>query len=250
MKKARRPAVAVRHDSMEVAATVLGPVVAFLARAGVGKTDIESAVRNVYAHQKPAKKTVKLTTLRDSEPFVNLVATWTREANYLDASGEPRDLSIRGRYGFASLARQAAPGIGAQRALEVLKDYGNIQRLENRRVRLVRPFFHIRGENTLAFEPSVRFLLDAASNVRKSSQRESGNSDPTKGHFWRSVDTRTLPREMLSSYLSFVKEHSLAFLQDVDAWLLENASTEQAKRRQRRVRVGVGLFTFESGQKE
>lgn len=250
VKPTRRDLLQAKVEKAAVAEKVLEPVVSFLARAGVGKAELDSAVSKIWAKHELPRTSVTLTTLRDPQPFVELVTAWTRDSNYLDSAGEPRDLSIRGRYGFNSLVRASSPSTSPKMALSVLQSYGNVIRLKTKRVRLAKPFFHIRGDNRLAFEPSVRFLLDAAGNVRESAGRKMALRDPAGEHFWRSVDSRVLPKRYMSAYLKFVKEHSLAFLQDVDDWLVEKATSPSKRSVKQGRRVGVGLFTFESSDNE
>jgi hypothetical protein len=185
-----------------------------------------------------------LASLIDPQPYVDLVTTWARHPDYLDARGLPRDLTSRGKSGFASLVHRTSPKLSPAKAAETLVAYGNVQVLANRRLRLTKPFFHIRTEKTLAFEPSVRFLVDAAGNVKSSLNdvAKTKNSASQHRHFWRAVETRSIPEHRVKEFLSFVKDQSLSFLQDVDDWLSESGSPITSKRKT--TRIGLGLFTF------
>ncbi|MET0292478.1 MAG: DUF6502 family protein, partial [Steroidobacteraceae bacterium] len=184
-----------------------------------------------------------LSNLVDPKPFIELIGLWSRNPDYLDEDGLPRDLSVTGRFGFATLVRRSNLKVSTSEALSILLEYGNVE-LVKRKVKLTKPFFHIRSNETLAFEPSVRFLLDAAGNVSSSLSKGEGSDGKLDEHFWRSVDTHALPQAKRKEYLAFVKASSLSFLQDIDDWLSEHACAPAS--RAKKVRVGLGLFTLES----
>lgn len=231
----------------EVAERLLAPVLRFLQQAGISEKDAQAAFKSAWKSSSRDQQgaSVSLTNLADPQPFVDLIGVWTRNSEYLDRQGMPRELSIGGRLGFASLLRRANVNLSTKSALAVLLDYGNVERA-GKRVKLIKPFFHIRSRDSLAFEPSVRFLLDAAGNVSDSLSRREGPRGEEDDHFWRTVDTKELPRAKRRAYLEFVKASSLSFLQDIDDWLSENACVPRS--RAKRVRVGLGLFTLGSDE--
>lgn len=230
-------------NPQEVAGDLLEPVLRFLQQSGISRADAERAFQLAWAsaaRQHPPK--VRLASLTDPQPFVDLVATWCRNPRFLDKTGLPRSLTIRGRGGFASLVREVAPSLEVNQALKVLVAYGNVERLRSGHLKLLRPFFHIRTDNRLAFEPSVRFLVDAAGNVKSSLAAGPRENAGGVRHFWRAVETRTIPRRRVRHFLQFVKDQSLTFLQDIDDWLAQNSQTKSRSL----TRVGVGMFTFGS----
>ncbi len=229
----------------DVAQELLEPVLSFLQQAGITEAEASRAFRSAWIKSKKAKSApVSLESLEDTQPFVDLVAAWSRHSAYLSKEGLPRDLPIRGQNGFASLVKKVAPKLEPRKALLLLHAYGNVERLPNGKVRLTKPFFHIKSGGRLAFEPSVRFLLDAARNVKASLRDPSAGKGRDAGlqHFWRTVDSTNLPQSRRKAYLAFVKELSLTFLQDVDDWLSENSSG--ATRKGKTGRVGLGLYTI------
>lgn len=202
------------------------------------------AVRSAWRNPSRNRgRKVALTSLVDAQPYVDLIALWTRHSNYLDDEGLPRALPLAGRNGFGSLVKRANVGSSSKTALATLLDYGNVETI-GQRVVLTKPFFHIRSQESLAFEPSVRFLLDAASNVKSSLDRAPRKSRTRAEPFWRSVVSSSLPKGRRADFLAFVKASSLSFLQDIDDWLSQNADASAIRRDN--VRVGLGLFTVDS----
>jgi hypothetical protein len=239
-----------RSESFEthqraVAQELLDPVLRFIAQSGITEEDARTAFNRAWrkAQGAPGKR-VKLASLADPQPYVDLVTTWARHPDYLDASGRPRDLPNRGKSGFASLVRRTSPALSPIKVAEVLVAYGNVQILPNRRLKLTKPFFHIRTGKRLAFEPSVRFLVDAAANVKSSLNDTSESRDHSNQHqhFWRAVETRSIPERRVKEFLLFVKDQSLSFLQDMDDWLSESGNSVTSKTKT--TRMGLGLFTF------
>jgi hypothetical protein len=227
----------------EVAESLLAPVLKFLRQAGISERDAVAAFQSAWKTSSDQRGgSLSLTNLANPQPFVDLVGIWTRNSDYLDRAGLPRELAVGGRFGFAALVRKAQINLSPREAMAVLLEYGNVERVGSR-IKLTKPFFHIRSGDSLAFEPSVRFLLDAAGNVSDSLSKRADSQGRT-GHFWRTVDTRELPRAKCRAYLDFVKVSSLSYLQDIDDWLSENACAPSS--RAKRVRVGLGLFTLGS----
>lgn len=228
----------------EVAEELLEPVLSFLKQAGISEANAAKAFKRAWNKSSGKRSSaVALESLKDPQPYVDLVAAWSRRSEFLSKDGLPRDLPIGGRNGFSSMVRKVAPTLEPKKALLLLHAYGNVERLPDGKVRLTKPFFHIKSDKQLAFEPSVRFLLDAARNVKQSLHDARGKGSQVKApSFWRTVDSKNLPLARRQAYLAFVKELSLTFLQDVDDWLSENSVETSGPARV--ARVGLGLFTI------
>lgn len=229
----------------DVAEELLEPVLSFLQQAGISEVEASKAFRAAWNRARKKKTApIALESLEDTQPYVDLVTAWSRQSTYLGKDGLPRDLPIRGESGFASMVKRIAPKLEPRKALLLLHAYGNIEKLPNGRVRLTKPFFHIKSDGRLAFEPSVRFLVDAARNVKASLQdSDKAEQGASQAHnFWRTVDSKNLPASRRKAYAAFVKELSLTFLQDVDDWLSENSTNGRGKSKSGR--VGLGMFTI------
>lgn len=229
-----------------VAEDLLEPILQFLQQAGISEPEASAAFRSAWkrSSKQKAAAAVRLESLENPQPFVNLIGAWSRNPAYLRQDGSTRDLTMRGRHGFAALVRQHAPSMEPKRALSLLRSFGNVEQLRDGKIRLTKPFFHIKSDRKLAFEPSINFLLDAARNVRASLAASNGRTVNSKGaqHFWRAVDANNIPDAKRKEFLIFIKSLSLTFLQDVDDWLSENESTAGSTNRSGR--LGLGLFTI------
>lgn len=248
MAKRTHPQPAIARPEL-VAEQLLEPILRFLHQAGISEADAKRAFAGAWKKSaRRGENQVEFNSLEDPQPYIDIVGLWCRHPAFLDTSGLPRDLPLRGPSGFAALVRLVAPDMHSQNALDVLVSYGNVQKSPENKFRLTKPFFHIRTDHALAFEPSVRFLLDAAGNVKGSLGIRHGKRSAQKRsqHFWRSVDSSYLPRSLTKEYLAFVKTLSLTFLQDIDDWLAEHSAKPGSKSKV--ARVGLGLFTIESSK--
>jgi hypothetical protein len=151
-KKTSNPPTVARPEL--VAEGLLEPILHFLHQAGVSEADAKRAFAGAWKKSaRRGRHKVEFSSLKDPQPYVDIVGLWCRHPGFLDKSGLPRDLPLRGASGFASLVRMVEPNLNAKSALDVLVAYGNVQKVQRGKFRLTKPFFHIRTDSALAFEP-------------------------------------------------------------------------------------------------
>ncbi len=227
------------------AADLLRPVVAFLHASGMKREGINRAFRSVHAEAAKSRTRVPVRRLDGVGMYAEIVGNWTKNPDFLDATGRPRLLGYSGRRSFTTLVAMTDKSARPKEVLATLYRYGNVAR-ERRKLRLLRPFFHVRSTNGLAYEPSAHFLADASATVHQL-LKSSALKNEAPQLFWRTAYTSDLPVGMTSAYIEFARKQSLLFLQQIDDWLQAHAKPRLASAKTRR--VGVGLFSICSQKK-
>lgn len=235
-KKSKTPDVV----SEQVAVELVLPILAFLQASGMSMNRAELAFHAAWNRALRVKHSVSVSTLKDANEYTAIVGLWTRHPDFLDAKGNPRKLTYRGKRGFYKLTQRASPKLKPADALVVLVKYGNVEKHKNGTFSLVRPFFHVRSADSLAFEPSARFLSAASATVATLLGKQKRYDNPPR-LFWRIADTDSLPVSAIPAYIDFARSRSLIFLQEIDEWLQAHVTTLHGRRCRR---VGLGLFSI------
>ena len=224
-----------------VAQELLTPILKFLIASGITSDIASDAFDTAWKRAARSKSRVSVVPLANTDLYRDIVAAWVSRPSYLDSSGRPRVLAIRGKKSFSELVASVDPAMTVTDAISVLRRYGNVRRMSDNRIKLLSSFFHVRSDRLLAFEPSVRFLADASATINAIMSKSPHNSRAAP-HFWRIAEARQLPLSQMKPYIEFVRRRSLGYLQEVDEWL--RAHDPVHKRGEKRVRAGVGLFSI------
>lgn len=226
----------------EIAANeLLQPILTFLAAAGLDSETAFSAFKNAWEAAIAITPKVKIGRLSDIVAYTDIVASWVQHPNYLSNRGLPKTLPFAGRNSFTELVESVDPSVSPTDALIELEKYGNVLQLPKGKIKLIKSFFHFRSDSALAFEPSVRFLLDASATVNsiiKGSQ--SGFVEPDR--FWRVVSSPKISPNLVEPYLEFARRRTLVCLQEIDEWLRAHESHDNAD--VELTRVGLGVFSI------
>jgi hypothetical protein len=240
MNKKKLRAQASDVVSEQVALELVFPVLAFLQASGMSMKRAEVTFHKAWNRALRVKHSVSISNLQDANDYAEVVGLWTKHPDYVDTKGIPRKLTYRGKRGFHKLVQRASQKLAPADALAVLTKYGNVEKTKAGTLSLVRPFFHVRSTDNLAFEPSARFLSAASATVANVlGKQQSYGGLPRL--FWRTADTDKLPASAIPSYMDFARSRSLIFLQEIDEWLQAHVTTlSKGKCR----RVGLGLFSI------
>jgi Family of unknown function (DUF6502) len=223
--------------------SLLNPIAAFLCAGGFTKTEAMAAFSSVLDAFQKGRKNRRMDHIGHPTSYADLIATWTRDRRYVDATGKPRVLSLSGRNGFTSLVRCVSPHTTTKAVLSVLLRYRNIRRLKDGRYSLVNPFFYTNSVNVTAFEPIAFFLSDASSTLSQILRRR--NRSPKPERFWRKVETFHVSEAVAKRFLAFARDRSFLFLEELDDWLQAHRDIATSNVRKRR-RIGLGLFSIYS----
>ncbi len=175
--------------------------------------------------------------------YADIIATWTRDREYLDPDGHPRALPLLGPKGFRSLVQRTSPNTSVRTALAVFLRYRNVRRSKDGRYHLIKPFFYANNDEAMAFEPIAFFLSDASATMAEILKRQQRAVSPER--FWRKVESISVSESIAKQFAAFARERSFIFLEELDDWLEAHRDVCPSASKKRR-RVGVGLFSIYS----
>ena len=223
--------------------SLLNPIAAFLHAGGLTKKECLAAFSEALDAFRASTKNRRMEHIGHPTPYADIIAAWTRDKRFVDASGAPRVLSVSGRNGFTSLAREISPRTNAKAVLSVLTRYRNVRRLKDGRYRLTNPFFYTNSDKATAFEPIAFFLSDASATLSQILKRRERTPEPER--FWRKVESFYVSDAIAKKFAAFARERSFLFLEELDDWLEAHriAPTDGVRKRRR---VGLGLFSIYS----
>lgn len=225
------------------AESLLFPIAAFLRTGGLSKKECFSSFAAAYEKSLNAKPPRQMEHIGHPTAYADIVTLWTRDKEFLDRRGRPRNLSFRGRSEFANLVGKAAPGVDARKALRVLVAYGNVRKDRHGKSELVRPFFFASSQTKMAFEPVAFFLSDASATLTRILRRRRDARTPEL--FWRKVESASISDADADRFNTFARERSMLFLEELDDWLEAHARQVKNRKPSSR-RVGLGLFSLYS----
>lgn len=222
------------------AENLLSPVIGFMMASGMSQSDIAEIVESSIARFKEQAGSTSVGSMKLIDTYRDIISGWTTKGDYLDSQGLPRALPIGGKNGFKSLVHSVSATTNVQDVVTELQRYGNIRRQKDGKLKLLKDFLHVTSNKKLAYEPHFSFLSQACDTTgsllkRKQLKKEIRN-------FWRTAEVVDLPRSDLPEFLTFARERSLTFLQELDEWL--RAHSRSKKKSMRKTRAGLGLFSF------
>ena len=220
--------------------SIIFPTAAFLGGSGLTKEEVIGAFSSIYDQAVRTLHSRKMEYVGYTFLYQKIVALWVRDKQFLDESGKPRNLSLRGRSSFSTLVRLVQPKASPKVALSVLVRCGNVRRIGKERYALVRSFFRTDGPKSVAFEPNARFLSDVGTTLGNILRNHSPSGFPIP--FWRKVEASNLSASMAKRFSLFSRERTLMFLEELDDWL--EAHGNKSKNRKVGRRVGIGVFSI------
>jgi len=221
------------------AGVLLFPVAAFLNGGGLSRTEAIEVFADAYDRSGRTMRAQKAEHIGNPLQYSDVVSLWTRDKKFLDKAGNPRLLSMSGRQGFPALIKQTGHKANAQAVLTVLIRYGNVLRVKEGKLSLVKPYFNTADVKNIAFEPHAYFLYDASSTMKRMITK--GSKDPAA--FWRKTENANLSEAAARRFFEFSRRRSLDFIQEMDDWLEAHANLKNKGRR-----VGLGVFSVYSKQ--
>lgn len=228
------------------AEALLFPIAAFLYAGGWAKRDAAQCFKRAFERLLDKKGARQLKHIGDPTPYADIVSVWIRDSKFIDSCGNSRVLPLRGRRSFTALVRKACPHIDPHAALSVLTRFENVRRTRDGRYKLISPFFLTCSDKSLAFEPMAYFLSDASDTLGSILKRKAQSRGADI--FWRKAENSNLSQAAARQFLTFGKERSLAFVNEIDEWLEAHQRRSSKLLKLRKVRrVGIGVFSICSG---
>jgi len=233
----------------ERAEALLLPIANFLFAGGLSKRAAQQIFSSAFEKAKSAGGARRVDRIGHPTQYADVVALWAYDSRFVDLTGRPRQLSFRGKNEFTALIKAANPQSNARAVLAVLMRYGNVRRTKEAKYELIRPFFFASTRESVAFEPMAYFLSDAGHTLGRILKRTRRLRGPEL--FWRKVESTRLTEAAAVRFTEFIRDRSLAFLEELDDWLEAQAERRRGRGKQRKFRrVGLGLFSIHSDLEE
>ena len=167
----------------------------------------------------------------------DLLATWHREPDYLDATGTPRALGMRGKFSFATLCRRFAP---PESPAEIAQFLVSIGVLRCDAAGALRPCRRTALLPTLTAMTLYRVPVVLHGLLETITHNYRCGTDESSKRVERSVFSRGLPVTLVPKFDEKVKRLAVSTVDQLDEWLLRNA--DAANRDVPRTRVTFNLF--------
>lgn len=162
-----------------------------------------------------------------------VLAGWTGDRKFMQASGKPMELPVRGDApSFHALVKEYSGDVPPRAVLDELQRCGSVELLESGKVRLLRNQFHASAGSAEEVELAAAAagdLLDTLENNLRPDARQ---------RMQRQVFSNMIPEAAAARVAQQVQERSDAFARDMNQYL----SGEERRDAGPRVRMGVGIY--------
>lgn len=201
---------------------------------GLGRREV-SRVRDLLASEQPAE-------LGRMNAATRVLTGWHLDAEFLGPAGEPLDLPFQGEVAsFTALARRYGGDIAVITMLHELHRVGAIEELADGRLKVLKRYY-------------MPVLMDPAATMQAASMiHDLGNSayynltrpkDAASRFVGRATNARIRATDV-AAFREFMEDSGQELLERADAWLSEREVAPDSQRRQRVVRLGLGVFQIE-----
>lgn len=169
-----------------------------------------------------------------------VIAGWVHEADY-GGAGAPRDLAFDGDGAtFSTLVRRYGGDVPPRAVLDELLQVGNVERLEDGRLRLLTRFYLPRSNDAARLGilgTDVSWLIGTIDHNLQ-------GREPAR--FQRKVTYDNLPVEAVDAFRTLSARHAQELIELLGDWLARHdRDTNPAVEGSGRMRAGVGVFYFE-----
>lgn len=231
-----------RNSEQPEVAALLVPIFAFLRNSGITDRQLNNKIKSALIIAARSKSKLKVVRQTQSYSYSQIVDNWLKHPSYINASGQPLDLPLRGKISVSSLMQLTGITHSAKTVISLLIRYGNVKRTASGTFRLVRRQLQFITEGIIPFEPNFAFLVDAAT----AATRGIGDSGRQPVMFWIRAENTDIRLRDVGNFKAFAYERGRVFLHEIDDWLAQHAVDAEAANRNRKQlrRVGVGLFPF------
>jgi hypothetical protein len=238
-----------RRKTTSVSATeaeqLLSPQIRFLRAAGVTLEELNQILRSEFRRRIPKERLGRVERVKYNNQCARLIANWRVLPEYLDRTGYPRDLQMRGAGGFLQLAKISAPGVKPSDLIKVLQRFGSISKMKSGKLRLKTKVFMCKtpAGQVVAFEPNVQFLIDAARVIEDQLNISVGRGQVAH-RYWRAVDNHWVPARHVRDFIAFSKRKGMMLMEEIEDWLDEHEATRWCAGGTNLKRLGVGVFAI------
>jgi hypothetical protein len=201
---------------------------------GIGRRDV-SRLRKLLAEEQPAD-------LRGMNSATRLLTGWHLDSDYLNDSGAPRELVFDGGLpSFSTLARKYAADTAPITMLRELQRVGAVEAGSEGRLRALKRFYMPLAMDTGALLRAGSVLQDLGNTIDYNLVRGAAGASRFEG---RASNARVRCTDA-AAYREFVETEAQGFLEHVDEWLARHEIPEDVGRKQKTVRLGIGVFQIQ-----
>jgi len=215
----------------------------FLRRAGV-ESEVLSAefARCIKRHKNLESLTIPPPEVLE---YARILTRWATDPTFVNESGKPRVLPLRGRGGsFTSLVRCAAPEAKAAHVLETLERCGIVGRAPDGTIQAISTnFFPKKGKNDAHI---LGYALHGIEAMLASARSNLGSPDPSEQwcQFLRIASSERFDLKYLPHYDAFSRASALEELQKNDQWFRRHEAKGKRWKKGEVGCVGMGIFVF------
>lgn len=260
---------------IEVALRMMRPLIRMLMRHGVSYGDFAELARHAYVDVAQSDFRIpnrKLTTSRvavvtglsrkevlrlldapvegktDERERSNfnranrVVNGWLSDAEFRDAQGSPRPLTLKNAPGsFPALVKRYSGDITARAILDELISAGAVVKLGNRSVQLQAEGYVPAKSDAAKVQIAACCASDLLDTINNNL-----TGTPAAAHFQRQVAYHDLPQSVIDNFRALSREKSNQLLVELNDWLAHEKRATKAKKGEKRGRVGTGIYYFET----
>ena len=169
-----------------------------------------------------------------------LLTSWHQDPAYLDESGRPVPLKMRGaRRSFRFLAKQSVPKIDPNLLLSELRRIGAVSIDSRKIIRVNMRSLPVYEDRRLAIQHTLTSLDSFIKTLRHNLNSTPSNSDQLFHRVARSgaFDVRDIPALKIR-----VKRQAQSFLESSDNWMARRLKTKKRNSKARRAQVAIGVY--------
>lgn len=179
------------------------------------------------------------TPVSKSTDATRVLSGWHQDPDFLDAGGEPRELTLdEGPASFEALCDRYAGDIPHSAMLKELIRVGAVEERNGRLRALSRYYMPVQSDPQWLLSAGS-FLQDLGNNINHNIAVPAGD----RSWFLGRATNPALRAADLPAFHAFLERQGEAFLEAVDDWLTRHAA--EPGEADQRVRAGVGLFAIQ-----
>ena len=171
-----------------------------------------------------------------------LLTTWLQELPYVDATGRPKILPIRGRGAtFESLARQFLPERTLDEVVNLACQAGTVDRLSGGRIAVYGdPMINIAENPEATLAQAICHITNIIQTVEFNAKR--GRKDRSIGRFERLVNAPLTP-EQFEIFRKLIRPQLDALCEHADR-ILKQLARMQTRGKRRLAGGGIGVYVY------
>lgn len=203
---------------------------------GLNRREVRRIRDSIAAGTEPA-----LTRMNSA---TRLLGGWHTDPEFQMPDGTPAALAIaEGTANFEDLCRRYAPDIPATAMLKELTRVGAVRSLENGAVLPAMRYYMPDPLDSDAILRAGDVIADLATTLEYNLQRDrpAGSTTRFEGRAWNA----DIPVAAEPSFRAFLEKEAQAMLERTDAWLAAHEQTRDLQRRNRKLRLGIGIYQIE-----